>query len=129
LNLLGFETFGRVCLFVLSAIAVSACSAGSLTGGSVSASAVTKPEVRSSGEAIAKRKLQAALENTVSGKAVRWQDPDSGASGSITPLKTWKTAEGVYCRSYSEMISLASGRSLNRRGVACRSENAVWEAA
>lgn len=85
--------------------------------------------LENSDQSLADEKLQTALEKSLSGEATRWQNPLSGVKGSVTPLKTWKTAEGTYCRSYSEKIILASGKSLNREGIACRSQNAVWESA
>ncbi|WP_305986666.1 RT0821/Lpp0805 family surface protein [Roseibium sp. MMSF_3544] len=78
-------------------------------------------------KSMADSNLQIALENKLSGESTRWKSPSSGTSGSVTPLRTWKTTEGTYCRSYSERITLASGKSVNRRGVACRNPNAVWE--
>lgn len=85
--------------------------------------------LESSDRSMANEKLQLALEKSLSGESTRWQNPVSGVSGSVTPLKTWKTSEGTYCRSYSEKITLSSGQSLNREGVACRAENAVWKSA
>ncbi|WP_434054630.1 MAG: RT0821/Lpp0805 family surface protein [Roseibium sp.] len=82
-----------------------------------------------SDKSLANQKLQAALEKSVSGQSTRWQNPESGVSGTVTPLKTWKTASGTYCRSYNEKIVLASGKSLIRQGVACRASNAIWESA
>lgn len=77
---------------------------------------------------MAEKNLQKALEKSLSGNSVRWKNPASGARGSVTPLKTWKTAEGIYCRSFREKIELASGETVSRNGVACRTEEAVWKA-
>ncbi|EAV42706.1 17 kDa surface antigen precursor [Stappia aggregata IAM 12614] len=77
----------------------------------------------------AERTLQAALEKSVSGNARSWKNPSSGASGTATPLKTWKNNSGDFCRSYRERIKLADGNTISRRGVACRTGNAVWKAA
>ena len=85
--------------------------------------------LQESDRSYAERSLQSALENSVSGKALVWTNPSSGARGSVTPLKTWKNDRGAYCRSYSEWIRPASGKSIRRRGVACRTENAIWKAA
>ncbi|MBN9673220.1 hypothetical protein JF539_22875 [Labrenzia aggregata] len=80
----------------------------------------------SSDRSIAKKNLQHALEKSLSGNAMRWQNPASGASGSVTPLRTWKTAQGTYCRAYLERITFSSGKSLSREGIACRTSSAVW---
>lgn len=123
----GSGTFGRVSFFVLIAIALSACSTDQTRNPSETAAVASNTQLRFSDETMAKKKIQTALENLSSGKTAYWQNPESGASGSVTPLKTWKTNEGVYCRSFQTSIRLASGRSTNRKGVACRSD-AVWKA-
>ncbi|GAB2186504.1 RT0821/Lpp0805 family surface protein [Roseibium sp. LAB1] len=86
-------------------------------------------KLRASDKSRAENTLQAALEKTVSGKDRSWQNPASGASGTVTPLKTWKNRSGDFCRSYRERIKLADGQTISRRGVACRSPDAVWKAA
>ncbi|TYC52641.1 hypothetical protein FMN50_17875 [Rhodobacterales bacterium] len=87
-----------------------------------------EPALGSSDEAIASRNLQQALEKSLSGESLRWQNPSNGTSGTVTPVSTWKTANGTYCRSYRERITLGSGESVRRNGVACRSPEAVWRA-
>jgi len=89
----------------------------------------TVSELQVADKSFAAKSRQSALENSVSGKSVVWKNPASGARGSVTPLKTWKTKQGAYCRSFREWIRPASGKSIRRRGIACRSSNAVWKAA
>ena len=84
------------------------------------------PSLPPSDKSIADQNLQTALEKSLSGRSVRWQNPDSGTTGSVTPLKTWKTADGVFCRAYREDFQLTSGRTVSRDGVACRTGEAVW---
>ncbi|WP_415714898.1 RT0821/Lpp0805 family surface protein [Roseibium sp.] len=118
------DTIRRVAIVTVSSIALAACSAistqetASLSGGN---------SLESTDRALARKNLQNALENSVSGRSVRWRNPASGASGTATPLKTWQTAQGTYCRRYSERINLASGKVVNRQGTACRSSSAVWK--
>jgi surface antigen len=108
---------------------VSSCSAssGQLIPEPESLSAESK--LQRSDQALAASNLQKALEKSVSGKTRSWRNAESGSSGSVTPTRTWKTARGTYCRSYNEVIRLASGKSMRRQGVACRTPNAVWKAA
>lgn len=129
MNFSGHCAVRQTAIFFFCANVISACSALSLQEPSETASSAHQPELQSSDRTIADRELQTALESSVSGEPVYWNNPSSGASGSITPLKTWKTDEGTYCRSYRENIKFSSGKSMNRRGVACRSSDAVWTAA
>jgi surface antigen len=83
--------------------------------------------LQSSDRRLVDSNLQAALENSVSGKSLAWKNPSSGASGSAMPLKTWKNGHGEFCRSYAQTYRLASGQSVSRKGVACRMPNSVWK--
>ncbi|MCV0425553.1 MAG: hypothetical protein K5905_08770 [Roseibium sp.] len=86
-----------------------------------------EPSLPLADKSLADLNLQTALEKSMSGKSVHWQNPDSGTSGSVTPLKTWKTAEGTFCRAYRENFQLISGRTVSRDGVACRTADAIWK--
>jgi len=112
-------------IIFLSAL-LSACTEVTTQGELDNRLAKNGSDLQSSDRSIAKKNLQQALEKSLSGNPVRWQNPESGASGSVTPLRTWKTAKGTYCRAYVERFRFASGKSLSREGVACRSANAVW---
>nr|WP_282449455.1 RT0821/Lpp0805 family surface protein [Roseibium sp. CAU 1639] len=137
MTVFGFGVPKGIILLFFCTSAVSGCSAlsfeepfASLRAPAASSDAVTAPSaLRSSDKSLADKSLQSALENAVSGKSVTWKNPASGAQGSITPLKTWKNDQGAYCRSYSEWIRPATGKSIRRNGVACRSQNAVWKTA
>jgi surface antigen len=77
------------------------------------------------------RELQAkaasqALENTPSGKPVAWQNPDNGHAGTITPTRTYQTAQGAYCREYQQTITI-DGKKENSYGTACRQPDGSWK--
>jgi surface antigen len=42
-----------------------------------------------------------ALQHAPDGQTVRLQNPDSGHSYNVAPIKTWQNADGRYCREYS----------------------------
>src|SRR5262245_38265654 len=48
---------------------------------------------------------QRALENTPSGKPVAWNNPDSGHSGTVTPVRTYQS-DGQYCREYQTTVTI-----------------------
>lgn len=69
---------------------------------------------------------QSALELANSGTQVRWDDSASGASGSITPLRVFRTADGQWCRRF--VLTVAGGRDpgvFNR--IACRHADGEWQ--
>jgi anti-sigma factor RsiW len=63
--------------------------------------------------------FKAALDTQVSGGSVVWQNPASGSRGSVTPLRTFKAADGRWCREYRQEVEGAA-MSERRIGIACR---------
>jgi len=66
-----------------------------------------------------------AMESTPTGKPVAWKNPDSGHSGTVTPTKTYQTAEGTYCREYQTTV-LIEGKQERATGTACRQPDGSW---
>ncbi len=69
--------------------------------------------------------IQQALETLVSGKVARWQDPASGAKGSVQPLRTFKIRSGHFCRQFEEVVSRGMEQAI-RVGTACRNDRGRW---
>jgi surface antigen len=67
-----------------------------------------------------------ALEYTPSGTVTSWQNPDSGASGTITPTRTYQTASGQYCREFQQQATVA-GKTQQVYGTACRQPDGSWK--
>ena len=63
--------------------------------------------------------LNTALDTRFSGGSVTWQNPASGSRGSITPLRTFRTANGRWCREYRQELNSAA-QSEQQIGMACR---------
>lgn len=72
------------------------------------------------------RTSQYALENNQAGTVSTWNNPDSRNSGSITPTRTFKTASGVHCREYKQVIYV-DGRAEQGYGTACRQLDGSWK--
>lgn len=60
-----------------------------------------------------------ALDTQISGGSVTWQNPASGSRGTITPLRTFRTVNGRWCREYREVVDSVA-QSEQRIGIACR---------
>ncbi|MDX1949184.1 MAG: RT0821/Lpp0805 family surface protein [Rickettsiales bacterium] len=76
--------------------------------------------------AYANSTTQNALEQTSSGVTSKWVNPDSGHSGTITPVKTFQSNSGQYCREFSQTINV-SGQSQKAFGTACRQQDGSWK--
>src|SRR5512139_2453204 len=66
-----------------------------------------------------------AMETAPTGKPVAWKNPDSGHSGTVTPTKTYQTANGTYCREYQTTV-LIEGKQERATGTACRQADGSW---
>ena len=67
-----------------------------------------------------------ALEQEVSGTEVGWENPDSGSYGTVTPVRTYRSDAGKWCREYTLVVNRGGGGSETRRAVACREPEGAW---
>lgn len=72
------------------------------------------------------RTSQSALETAPTGRAVAWQNPDSGNYGTITPTRTINSNNGQVCREYTQTISVG-GKRTEGYGTACRQSDGSWQ--
>lgn len=74
---------------------------------------------------MAERTTQASLEHVRTGETSTWSNPDSGASGSVTPQRTYQATSGEYCREYEQTIEI-DGQLERAYGTACRQPDGSW---
>ena len=69
-----------------------------------------------------------ALEKNVSGMPANWSNPDSGSSGRVEPIRTFRNSGGQWCREYVLQAELRAGadRRESRRAIACREDDGRW---
>lgn len=72
------------------------------------------------------RNAQYALENTRTNTVTTWRNPDSGNSGWITPVETYQTGQGQYCREYYQTV-VVGGQPQQAYGTACRQPDGSWK--
>tara|TARA_Y100001968_G_C19326332_1_gene701946 strand:+ start:364 stop:837 length:474 start_codon:yes stop_codon:yes gene_type:complete len=61
------------------------------------------------------------------GKRVDWSNPDSGNSGSVTPIREGRqVGSGNYCREFKQTVTI-DGRTEEAYGVACRQPDGSWK--
>ena len=73
---------------------------------------------------LADEAAQRAFETAPSGRAVAWTNPDSGHSGTITPVRTYES-NGRFCREFQQTVTIG-GRPENSFGTACRQPDGSW---
>jgi len=67
-----------------------------------------------------------ALARDTKDSSVPWQNPQTGASGNITPLATAYSEGGLPCRDF--LASYVHGSAQDwLQGAACRTESGAWE--
>ncbi len=69
---------------------------------------------------------QQALENKPSGTTTAWNNPDSGNSGTVTPVRTYQSASGQYCREFEQTVTIG-GKPQKSYGTACRQPDGSWQ--
>jgi len=72
------------------------------------------------------RTAQRALESGNSGKALPWNNPDSGNSGVVIPSAPFKNASNQYCREFQNKITVG-GKTQSGYGTACRQPDGSWQ--
>jgi len=68
-----------------------------------------------------------ALETAPAGRSVAWTNPDSGHAGTVTPTRTYHTAQGQYCREYQQTVRM-DGQQQRAYGTACCQPDGSWKA-
>lgn len=73
----------------------------------------------------ARRTQQSALETNRSGTTSTWKNPDTGASGTVTPSRAFER-DGRQCREFTQTVSIG-GKTEKAYGTACRQSDGSWQ--
>ncbi|MBI4969115.1 MAG: glycine zipper 2TM domain-containing protein [Rhodospirillales bacterium] len=61
------------------------------------------------------------------GETIRWNNPDSGNSGTVTALRDGRdTNSGAYCREYRHTVTV-QGKNEEAVGTACQQPDGSWK--
>lgn len=74
---------------------------------------------------LAERNYQETLETIPTGTTTTWENPDTGVSGTHTPIHTEQTETGQYCREFQQTITIG-GQTEEAYGRACRQPDGTW---
>lgn len=127
------QTMGGLGGAVLGGVAGSQFGKGSgqlwMTGAGVLLGALVGSEIGSSLDradlAYANQANQRAYKAPV-GETVRWNNPETGNYGSVTPTRDGYSSAGRYCREYQQTI-VVGGKTESGYGQACQQPDGSWE--
>lgn len=118
---------------VLGGLAGSQVGKGSgrlwATGAGVLLGALAGSEIGSSLDKADRVYAQQASQRAYSapvGETIRWNNPDSGNYGTITPTRDGRTSSGAYCREYQQTIYVG-GKQQSGYGTACQQPDGTWK--
>lgn len=60
------------------------------------------------------------------GQTISWNNPQSGNSGTITPVRDGNHTDGRYCREFQQTIEIG-GKLEKGYGTACRQPDGSWQ--
>ncbi len=59
------------------------------------------------------------------GESIAWDNPDTGNSGAVTPVRDGTSSSGEYCREFQQTITVG-GKTEQAYGTACRQPDGSW---
>lgn len=83
--------------------------------------------LRAEDRSLVEKTVNQVLETKVSGTAVEWRNPDSGSHGTVTPVRTYRSESGKWCREYTLITVTRDGARQSRRAIACREPDGRWK--
>ena len=102
---------------------LAATAAGVLIG------ALIGSEIGRTMDEVDKQKAQQAYTQAASapvGQTIAWNNPDTGNSGTVTPIRDGTSNNGEYCREFQQTVVIG-GQEEDAFGVACRKPDGSWE--
>ncbi|MFQ5954806.1 MAG: RT0821/Lpp0805 family surface protein [Kiloniellales bacterium] len=120
---------GRVAMVVGACLAFLVVGAG---GAYLASSLLVDREIarleaaRTADRRMVEAVVNEVLEKQLSGVTVAWQSAESGSHGSVTPVRTFKSVGGQWCREYL-WTTIAGARKERRRAIACREPDGIWQ--
>ncbi len=118
---------------VLGGLAGSQIGGGSgrlwATGAGVLLGALVGSEIGSSLDKADKLEMEMANQRAYKapvGETIRWNNPDSGNYGTVTPVRDGRTNSGAFCREYQQTIYVG-GKQESGVGQACQQPDGSWK--
>lgn len=71
------------------------------------------------------QRAQYSAYNAPVGETITWNNPESGNSGTFTPVRDGRSSSGAYCREFQQTVNVG-GRRQQAYGTACREPDGDW---
>ena len=76
---------------------------------------------------LAMHQAEQRAHNARIGETIEWNNPDSGHSGSVTPIRDGRHAQtNAYCREYQTTVVIG-GEETSAYGTACQQPDGSWK--
>jgi surface antigen len=99
------------------------------TGAGVFIGALIGSEIGRSMDEVDRMKANQAINTAHSapvGETIAWNNPDSGHSGTVTPIRDGTSSSGSYCREFQQTVTIG-GQTEEAYGTACRQPDGSWQ--
>ncbi len=73
----------------------------------------------------AANRAQTQAQNAPVGQPITWSNPESGNSGTVTPVREGRDSAGNQCREYRTTVTVG-GKQEDAYGTACRQPDGSW---
>jgi surface antigen len=100
---------------------LAAVAVGTLVG-ALAGREIARRFTSSDQERAAAAERQAIADN----RAITWNDPGTGHTGTVAPQRTYTDASGRTCRVYSHRVTI-DGHNENATGTACQRADGTWQ--
>lgn len=60
------------------------------------------------------------------GRTIKWNNPETGRYGSVTPVRDGRASDGRYCREFKTSIFI-DGEAQTANGRACQNNDGSWQ--
>jgi surface antigen len=90
--------------------------------------ALVGSEIGRSMDSVDRMKADAAVNRAHSaplGETIVWDNPKTGNSGSVTPVRDGTSSSGLYCREFQQKVTVG-GKTQQGYGTACRQPDGTW---
>jgi surface antigen len=74
----------------------------------------------------AARQAESHAQTAPIGQRIAWSNPDTGHSGTVTPMRDGADQNGNYCREFQTSVTI-DGKSEGAYGTACRQPDGSWK--
>ena len=102
---------------------VAAAAAGTLVGAFVGRE-IGKSMTRA--DQAAANRAQSQAQSVPVGQQISWSNPESGNSGTVTPVREGRDTGGNQCREYRTTVNVG-GKQEEAYGTACRQPDGSWK--